>query len=84
VPRDEVLVAIFLDWNRRFGAVPAVITHDVVEFSVDRPPQTEMAAMALAREHSKLCSDIVSQGVGSILHLGMILWQSPQWYFWWD
>ncbi|HEV2294617.1 MAG TPA: DUF4253 domain-containing protein [Tepidisphaeraceae bacterium] len=84
VPPDEVLVAILMEWHRRFGAVPAVITTDVMEFAVDRPPQTEQESMALAHEQYKVCGDIVDQGVESVRKLGIMLWRSPTWYFWWD
>lgn len=83
-PPPEVQVAVMRDWARRFGAVPAAMTNDVVEMHVARPPQTEADATALAREQYVFCEDIVTQGVQSVRRLAITLWRSPLWYFWWD
>ncbi len=83
-PSPDVLAAVAREWNSRYGAVPAVITMDVLEFHVERPPTTETECMQLAAEQFVLCEDIVSQGTLSIRDLAASLWRSPNWYFWWD
>jgi len=83
-PSPDVLAAVAREWNGRYGAVPAVITMDVLEFHVERPPTTEAECMQLAAEQFVLCEDIVSQGTLSIRDLAAALWRSPNWYFWWD
>jgi hypothetical protein len=83
-PSPEYHVALLRDWGRRYGAVPAAITSDVVECHVAARPQTPADARALAREQVQYCEDIVSQGTQSVERLAVELWQSPNWYFWWD
>jgi hypothetical protein len=83
-PAPEIQVAALHDWFDRFGAVPAVMTADVMECVVGRPPMTEPESLALAADQWLFCDDIVSQGCMSIHRLGIELWRSPKWYFWWD
>ena len=83
-PGPELHVAFLRDWGRRYGAVPACITHDIIECVVARPPWTRDDARALAAEQFVYCGDIVSQGTGTVERLAAELWASPMWYFWWD
>jgi hypothetical protein len=83
-PPPPIQVAVFREWARRYGAVPATISNDTVECVVDRPPATEAEATALANEQFKFCEDIVSQGTESIRQLAINLWRAPYWFFWWD
>lgn len=83
-PAPQIQVAVFRNWNERFGAVPACITRDVVECVVAHPPQDEPASMELAAEQWLFCEDIVSQGTQSVRNLAIELWHSPKWFFWWD
>jgi hypothetical protein len=76
--------AFFRDWQKRFGAVPIAMTHDVLEMHVSRPPQTPREAWDLALEQYAYCADIVDQGTRSVDALAQGLWRSPYWYFWWD
>jgi hypothetical protein len=76
--------ALWRYWGEKYGATVASITSDVVEFTVDRPPQTREEALLLAREHYLYCSDIVDQGVESIEALAATLLKAPVWFFWWD
>lgn len=70
-------------WYERYGAVPAVMTADVLEYDLPAPiPRA--AAMELALEQYAFCGDIVDQGVGSVGALADTLAQSTKWYFWWD
>ena len=83
-PPPELHVAFLRDWGRRYGAVPACITHDIIECVVARPPRTRDEARALAAEQFAYCGDIVSQGTGTVERLAVGLWAAPTWYFWWD
>lgn len=83
-PMPELQVAVLREWHKLYGAVPIAVTGDVLECVVDRPPQTEEQAMALAAEQWIFCDDIVSQGTQTIRNLAIEIWRSPQWFFWWD
>lgn len=83
-PSPSMHVAFLRDWGRRFAAVPAAMTNDVIECHVASPPQTPDDARALAREQVRYCGDIVWQGTQSVERLAIELWQSSHWYFWWD
>lgn len=83
-PLPEEQVAIFKYWYEKYGAVPALVTHDVWEFFVENPPETQEVAESLAWEQFGFCSDIVWQGVGTVNGLAGTLIHSSVWYFWWD
>lgn len=82
-PEASEIMAVAKYWYEKYGAVPVVITSDVLEFSVSEPV-SESDAMALAEEQFYFCNDIVDQGVGTIGALADTLRQSKVWYFWWD
>lgn len=82
-PSDEEQMAVAKYWFEEYGAVPAVMTRDVLEFDLPAPIPKERA-MELAMEQYTFCSDIVDQGCGSIGMLADSLWQSDKWFFWWD
>lgn len=83
-PASDVHVALARYWRERFGAEMAVLSCDIVEFTVERPPATDEQAMELAWQHYFYCSDIVEQGVGSVATLAKAVRHSTRWYFWWD
>jgi hypothetical protein len=83
-PDSPVLTAFAKRWQERYGAEIVSITHDIMEFSVSKPPSTKEAAVELAKEQYILCSDIVNQGVGDVSTLAAALLNSDYWYFWWD
>lgn len=83
-PSPEEHVAILRYWYERYGIELYSSTSDVIECVVARPPQNRESAMALAREQFLYCTDIVTQGVGSIANLASILLNGKCWYFWWD
>lgn len=83
-PRPSLLAALFREWQHRYGAVPVVITSDIIECFVARPPKTKAAASRLALEHWLTCEDLVMQGTMSVAGLARQLWRRPTWYFWWD
>ena len=84
-PDTPSLMAAAKHWYERYGAVPAVMTHDVLEFVLPKPVNSE-AAMELALEQYGFCSDIVNQGPegATVGWLADTLRQSTVWYFWWD
>jgi len=77
-------VAALKSWQDRYGAVPVLISGDVIELRVTRRPETREEALALAREQFLYSEDIVYQGVGSISELAASMMVSDWWYFWWD
>lgn len=84
-PNTPELMAITKYWYSLYGAVPVVVTHDVLELAVPAPVGIE-AAKRLALEQYCFCADIVEQGPedGSPGMLADTLAKSNNWYFWWD
>jgi hypothetical protein len=83
-PPPELHVAALRSWRDRHGAELVGISNDVLDLRVTRRPGTREAALALAREQSVYCGDIVLQGVGTLAPLAAILTASDWWHFWWD
>jgi len=83
-PDPEVHVAFFKRWFEQYGAVVTVISHDIIEFSVAKPPSTQEQALALAHEQFVYCTDLVHQGVETVNNLARTLLGTGNWYFWWD
>jgi Domain of unknown function (DUF4253) len=84
VPNAHEHSALWRYWEERYGAKVACIADDVIEFTVERPPQTREEAMELARQQYIYCADIVHQGVQSVEALAATVLKAPVWYFWWD
>ena len=68
----------------RSNVLPEVVSGDVIECTVDRPPASREAAMDLAWHQYAYCMDIVIQGTQTVDELAAILMYSPYWFFWWD
>ncbi len=83
VPMPEEILWIAKYWYEKFGAIPAVMTRDILEFTAS-PIKDEKTAAVLALQQFAFCSDIVTQGVETIGRLAGSLMQSSSWYFWWD
>lgn len=83
-PYPEDHVGIMKYWYEKYGAKIISITPDTIEFTVENPPKTKEEALALAKEQFVYCSDIVTQGTGSISDLAASLLNSKYWFFWWD
>ena len=81
-PDTPELMAVAKYWAQQYGAVPAVLTHDELEFALPAPVPKEKA-MELAVEQYGFCPDM-DQNEDSIGALADTLWQSDKWYFWWD
>ncbi|MGN1340479.1 MAG: DUF4253 domain-containing protein [Oscillospiraceae bacterium] len=82
-PEPAVMLSVGEYWYNRYHAIPAVITHDTLEFTA-YPVKDRSAAVGLALEQYAFCSDIVDQGVQTIEVLADILTKSSVWSFWWD
>lgn len=84
-PAPEDMIAICKYWYEKYGAVPAVFTHDVMEFYA--PLGLNGAdSIEAAKEHYAFCTDRVTQGTRTymISELAAGLKDSTVWYFWWD
>jgi len=82
-PDTPGLMAAAKHWYEQYGAVPAVMTHDILQFEVPAPVDP-VRAMDLALEQYAWCPDIVDQGCQSVGALADGLAQSTVWFFWWD
>ena len=84
-PAGEEHMAVAKYWFEKFGAVPALISYDVLEYTI--PFGTSVPswqALDLALEQYAYCNDIVDQGVETVGRLADGLMKSHFWYFWWD
>ena len=81
-PEDQVIA--LRHWTEKYGVEIYAITDDIMECFVEHPPQTQAAALELAREQFLFCTDIVYQGVESLTLLAACLKDGSTWYFWWD
>ena len=85
-PAPEEMISVCRYWYKKYGAYPAVITHDTIEFYVETPVTDEEEAWELAREHFAFSADRVFQCTATYT-LGEVagcLMNSKVWYFWWD
>lgn len=84
-PEPLEMAAVCKYWYEKYGAVPAVITHDTLEMLLPEPV-SEDEAMETAKEHFAFCEDRVFQGTETctVGELADGLRQSRVWYFWWD
>lgn len=82
-PEPEVMISVGKYWYEKFRAVPAVISHDVLEFAA-MPVRDRSAAIGLALEQYAFCNDIIDQGFQELSVLADTLTKSSVWYFWWD
>jgi len=83
-PTPDEQVAVFHYWYDKYGAVPAVVSHDTWQMTLSKPPFTSEEAEELAKEQFIFCSDIVLQGADTIRGLASTLIDSTTWFFWWD
>ena len=82
-PDTPELMAVAKYWFEQYGAVPAAMSHDELEFELPSPIPKEKA-MEVAVEQYGFCPDLDQNEDGSIGSLADVLWQSTVWYFWWD
>lgn len=81
-PDTPELMAVAKYWLEQYGAVPAVMSHDELEFALLTPIPKEQA-MEVAVEQYGFCPDL-DQNFEELGALADTLWQSTVWYFWWD
>lgn len=84
-PAPDDMAAICKYWYEKYMAVPAVITHDTLEFILPEPISKD-EAMEVAQEHYAFCNDRLDQCTqsGTLGEVADSLWQSKVWFFWWD
>lgn len=84
-PGPEDMISVCKYWYETYRAIPAVFTHDVMEFYA---PMGLNGAdpMEVAKEHYGFCNDRVDQGTETfkLSELAAGLPDSSVWYFWWD
>ena len=84
-PDTPKLMAAAKYWFEQYGAVPAAMSHDELEFLLSAPVPEEKA-METAVEMYGFCPDVIDQGPedATVGALADVLRQSTVWYFWWD
>lgn len=82
-PPSNIIAAFCKMAYEKFGAIPAVISADTLEFAVASRPSKE-EALELAWQMYALCPDTVNQGHKSVNALADCLTKSEVWTFWWD
>ena len=71
-------------WYEKYGAVPAAITYDEIEFYVERPVQTLEEAKKLAIEQHAFCYGLLWECYDTLDELASAIYKNVQWYFWWS
>lgn len=84
-PDTPELMAAAKYWFEQYGAVPAAMSHDELEFLLPAPVP-EGRAMDAAIGLYGFCPDLVDQGPedATVGAFADVLRQSTVWYFWWD
>lgn len=83
-PSNENLMVISRLWYENYGAVPAIISCDSVEYTLPKPVP-EQVAKDLAIKHYAFCPTLLEDSDGiTISSHAEALKQSTIWYFWWD
>ena len=84
-PDTPELMAAAKYWFEQYGAVPAAMSHDELEFLLPAPVPKEKA-METAVEMYGFCPDLIDQGPedATVGALADVLRQSTVWYLWWD
>lgn len=84
-PAPEEMISICKYWYEKYRAVPAVFTHDVMEFYAPLGLNGR-DSMEAAKEHYAFCNDRIDQGTRTykVSELAAGLSESAVWYFWWD
>ena len=80
-PDTLELMAVAKYWFEQYGAVPAAMSHDELEFLLPAPVPKEKA-IDVAVEQYGFCPDLDQNA--SIGTLADTIHQSTVWYFWWD
>jgi hypothetical protein len=80
-PDTIVHLALAREWEARFGAMIAAITHEAIEFLVARPPTTRDDAERLALEHFHYSRAAIP---GTLQEAAINLIGAKAWRFSWD
>lgn len=81
-PDTPALMTVSKYWYERFGAVPAAITHDELEYILPEPID-DGSAIDTAIDQYGFCPDS-DQNHETVGELADELRQSTVWYMWWD
>ena len=81
-PGTPELMEVAKYWFEQYGAVPAALTHDELEFAL-HASIAEENAMEVAMQQYGFCPDM-DQNFKALGALADTLRQSTVWYFWWD
>ena len=71
-------------WYEKYGAVPAAITYDEIEFYVERPVLTFEEAKKLASEQYAFCYVLLWECYDTLDELASAIYKNVHWYFWWS
>ena len=71
-------------WYEKYGAVPAAITYDEIEFYVERPVLTFEEAKKLAIEQYAFCYGLLWECYDTLDDLASAIYKNVHWYFWWS
>ena len=71
-------------WYEKYGAVPAAITYDEIEFYVERPVLTFEEAKKLAIEQYAFCYGLLWECYDTLEELASAIYKNVHWYFWWS
>ena len=83
-PDTPALMSVSRRWRERYGAVPAVISSDTLEYRVPHPATPENA-WELAREQGVFCPDSLDTDAEvPLAKLAADLAGATVWSFWWD
>lgn len=79
----EEMLAVCHYWYDKYRAVPAVLSHDTMEFLAGKEVPTEQDAWDLAKEHYAFCPEQCSESA-DLGELADHVLKSSVWMFWWD
>ena len=77
-------IATIKYWYEKYGAVPAAITYDEIEFYVERPVLTFEEAKKLAIEQYAFCYGLLWECYDTLDDLASAIYKNAHWYFWWS
>ena len=77
-------IAIVKYWYEKYGAIPASITYDEIEFYVERPVLTFEEAKKLAIEQYAFCYGLLWECYDTLDELASAIYKNVHWYFWWS
>lgn len=84
-PSAEDLTAVSRHWFEQYGAVPAVVSRDMLEFTLPHPPSPGRIP-ELVREHLAFCPSLLNHGPPERIaaDLAETVAVSDHWLFRWD